>query len=337
MAYDVVTIGSAMRDAFLFLDPALAPVINNPNKREVTRKKLLTLEFGAKLDIERAVFTWGGGGFNSAVTFSRMGLKTAAVACVGEDDTGNDLVAAMKRERIGAGFVTRKRGQATGFSTLLVSGSSARDRVALALRGASNAVNFSARMRGIATARWYYTTALSGGSWKKELADISSVVAKRGICWAWNPGSTQLAAGLSALRPFMRHTALFNVNRDEALELAGGSDDIERLLSELLSMGPKRVIITDGIKGAYYADAEQMLHIAAHSNVRATEPTGAGDAFGSGFVAGLIAKNDVAYALGVGLANSESVICEVGAQAGILRKSDIAKPADKGSHRVKAL
>lgn len=336
MRYDCITVGSAMRDIFLFLDSRDAPVIQNPSS-EATRKKLLALEFGAKIDVERAASAWGGGGLNSAVTFARMGLRTASVVCVGLDDAGDTIAAAMRHEGIGTEFVTRARGVATGFSTLIVSGSAKHDRVALAHRGASDAVNFSSKSRGITSAGWYYTTALSGGSWKRELADISSVVAKRGIRWAWNPGLVQLKAGLKGLGRFMRHAEVFNVNRDEALELVGGKDDISHLLIALLSAGPKRVIITDGIKGAYYADAGQILHISADSSIRAKEPTGAGDAFGSGFVAGLIMKNDSAYALDLGLANSESVICHVGAQAGILNKHAIKKHSDKGRHKVKKL
>jgi len=76
MKYDVITIGSAVRDMYLFLKEKDAIVIDNP-KKEITRKQLLALEYGAKLDVEDSFQAVGGGGINSAVTFSRLGLKSA--------------------------------------------------------------------------------------------------------------------------------------------------------------------------------------------------------------------------------------------------------------------
>ena len=57
--------------------------------------------------------------------------------------------------------------------------------------------------------------------------------------------------------------------------------------------------------------------------------TGAGDAFGSGFVAGLMAKNDINFALRLAAANATSVVEHIGAQEGILTKSDFSKPRFK--------
>jgi len=51
--------------------------------------------------------------------------------------------------------------------------------------------------------------------------------------------------------------------------------------------------------------------------------TGAGDAFGSSFVAGLIKYNDIEQALKLGILNSNSVIMKIGAQEGLLYSKDI--------------
>ncbi|MEK7188891.1 MAG: carbohydrate kinase family protein [Patescibacteria group bacterium] len=333
MKYDVVTIGSAVRDVFLFVDPADAPIIKNP-KRDPKREKLIALEQGAKIDVARSERTIGGGGANAAVTFARFGLKTAAVLRVGADSDGDEAVRALKRERIATRFIQRDPKLCTGFSTLLVAGSAKRDRVAFTVRGASSSNNFSGAERGIAKAAWYYTTALSGQGWKKELSDILQTAQKHGILWAWNPGAAQLKAGLSALARFMKACTVFNANRDEALELVGGKNDIKTLLAALRSAGPERVLISDGPNGAYYADANQMLRMSADRSIKAMEPTGAGDALGAGFIAALIAGFDVPAALSAGIANSESVICAVGAQAGILRKNELSSAMQKRNHTL---
>ena len=48
--------------------------------------------------------------------------------------------------------------------------------------------------------------------------------------------------------------------------------------------------------------------------------TGAGDAFGSGFVAKIIEEAGLTEALTFGSANSTSVVQQIGAKTGILRK-----------------
>lgn len=333
MKYDVITIGSAIRDAFLFLDPKDAPIIKNP-KADPAREKLIALEQGAKIDVVRSARAIGGGGANAAVTFARAGLSTAAVVRVGADSDGDEVVRVLTRERIATRFIQRDTALCTGFSTLIVAGKERRDRAALTERGASNSNNFSPAQAGIAKAKWYYTTALSGPGWKKELSDISRTAQKHGILWAWNPGASQLKVGLSALVRFMKACTVFNVNRDEALLLVGGKNDIKTLLTALRSAGPEHVLISDGANGAYYADANQMLRMAADRSIKALEPTGAGDALGAGFIAGRCAGLDVPTALSAGIANSESVIRTIGAQDGILRKNELAAVMQKRNHKL---
>jgi sugar/nucleoside kinase (ribokinase family) len=57
----------------------------------------------------------------------------------------------------------------------------------------------------------------------------------------------------------------------------------------------------------------------ATTGVKPISTTGAGDAFGSGVLAGLIKKNDIQYGLKLGIINAESVIRHLGAKDGILR------------------
>ena len=80
-------------------------------------------------------------------------------------------------------------------------------------------------------------------------------------------------------------------------------------------------MITDGPKGAYASDGKTVWFLDIFEGP-VVERTGTGDAFGSGFVAGLIEKNDISYALRFATANATSVVEHIGAQAGILKKKD---------------
>ena len=111
-----------------------------------------------------------------------------------------------------------------------------------------------------------------------------------------------------------------NVKSDAQLK------NTEFLLRTVQGWGPGMVVITCGEKGAYVIDNGQV-YFEKVKKVKAVDTTGAGDAFGASFVAGLIFyKNDVRKALKLGMLNSASVVARVGAQAGLLTRRDLSQP-----------
>ena len=72
---------------------------------------------------------------------------------------------------------------------------------------------------------------------------------------------------------------------------------------------------------------ESNCHLSSISfKVNPVNTTGAGDAFGSGFLAGFINSNSNAKtALHLGMLNSTAVIMHKGAQKGLLTKSELLK------------
>jgi sugar/nucleoside kinase (ribokinase family) len=57
--------------------------------------------------------------------------------------------------------------------------------------------------------------------------------------------------------------------------------------------------------------------------MRQTDTTGAGDAFGSGLVAGYIISGDFEIALKFGILNSGGEVAEYGAESGIMTREEI--------------
>jgi len=319
MKYDIITIGSASRDMFLFLDKKDAPVIDNP-VFDPKRKKLVALEFGAKIDVLKSEFCFGGGGMNTAITFSRMGFKTACVSSVGCDENGDMIEKVLKSENINTRFLKKEKSMLTAFSVLLVCGEKKKDRVVLASRGVGNLIDFPFNDKDAKSAYWYYSTAQSGPRWKKEVDEISKNAMENKIKWAWNPGFSQIKEGARTLSKYLSRCDVLIVNMDEAIEILGAGDDPKELCFGLLKLGTKSVIISHGPLGAYYADENFFKYAKANKKIKAKEPTGAGDAFGSGFVSGLMAYGgNIEKSLALGIKNSESVIQKTGAQSGILK------------------
>jgi sugar/nucleoside kinase (ribokinase family) len=142
---------------------------------------------------------------------------------------------------------------------------------------------------------------------------------------AFNPGSWQLRGGIKEIGNVIKLAHTIFVNKQEAEKLTGyeaKGEVTKELLMALSGLGPKVSVITDGSNGAYVFDGFKLLHCGIMP-MDAYERTGAGDAFGSGFLAALIKGKTIEEALIWGTVNSASVIGYVGAQKGLLKEEDM--------------
>ncbi|MBU4332758.1 carbohydrate kinase family protein [Patescibacteria group bacterium] len=338
---DILTIGGATRDIIFYTDEG--QVANN--KKDPTRQRLVCFEQGAKINIEEAYFSTGGGACNTAVAFSRLGLKTITIACIGDDKEGEKVKEDLKTEGVDTSFVQVNKDGATGFSFIAITRSHEQEHAAFLYRGANNGLDISKDDLKKANSKWVYLSSLTGADWQSILKTIISYVQKSkfppggwrkrsGTKLAWNPGSTQLEGGKKILDKFLRLTDVLILNQDEAIELVLSDKTIgkpnshikkaEYLLETIYGWGVGMVVITAGEKGVYAYDGDKLYHKRARKT-KAVDTTGAGDAFGSSFIAGLHLYNNIEKALKLALINSASVVAEIGTQKGLLRLSDIKK------------
>jgi pseudouridine kinase len=99
--------------------------------------------------------------------------------------------------------------------------------------------------------------------------------------------------------------SILSTNKDEAEKLAGRAitshTQAIEVGMELLSKGVRKVIITLGSEGIVYCDRSYTCYRNALS-AHVVETTGAGDAFSSGFLFGLLNGHKINYCLEYGLA-----------------------------------
>lgn len=84
----------------------------------------------------------------------------------------------------------------------------------------------------------------------------------------------------------LNKTNILLINESEIFELTG-SADVETAVNKVLSMGPEKIIVKFGSKGARYFSSNEHISIGVYPVSKAIDPTGAGDVFGGGFVSGL--------------------------------------------------
>src|SRR4030042_1415807 len=89
--YDIITTGSALRS--IFVDTGLKEI-------ESKGKDFIAYPSGYKIAVQDMKFSIGGGGINTAVGFSRMGLKTAYLGKIGKDDTSKEIFEKLKKIKL---------------------------------------------------------------------------------------------------------------------------------------------------------------------------------------------------------------------------------------------
>jgi len=306
--YDVICVGSSTVDVFAKTEHSELIKIMNKNEEE----DFLAYSTGSKILIEQLDFTTGGGGTNVGVALSRLGMKTAYLGCVGKDKNAEHILKRLKEEKVDTKLVVRKKGQ-TGYSIIL--DSIEHDRTILAYKGVNNSFRFKDIDKKKLKTKWFYFSAMLDEAYTAQ-EKVAIFAEKHNIKIAFNPSSYLAEKGSQFLKEILARTEILVLNKEEA-ELIVGKDSVDYLLYKLHLLGPNYVIITDGKKGAYcyYVGT---IYFAKTNNIKIVETTGAGDAFASTFLAGLIKKNDIPYALKLATTNAESVISHHGAKNKLL-------------------
>jgi len=318
--FDIVTIGGAMRDIF-FSTKEGKVLLNQENP---LCNRMIAFELGAKIYVDAVNFKSGGGANNTAAGFSLLGLKTALMARVGNDKEGDSLIKNAQKHGIDVSFIERDKKISTGFTFVLSIHGIKRAQTIFAYRGTSDilklpSLNFKTK--------WIYISSLSCPDWT-DILDKIFVLKKSGVKFAWNPANVQLKAGAKKLSPWLKKLDVLIFNEDEARELALSAQKIKdlrirNLIKVIHQMGPEIVVITVGKKGAYAYDGHKFYFQRPWPS-KVVNITGAGDSFSSGFIASLFYDpKNLRQALIWGVKNSASVIHYIGAQCGLLTKSQI--------------
>lgn len=307
--FDVITIGSATRDVFLVSEKFIAL-----KSRKFPTGAGECVALGSKIDVDELVLTTGGGATNAAATFASLGFYTATMARIGDDATGKDVIDDLSRFGVSTHFVSMIKGGQTAYSVLLTMNDG--ERTALVYRGVSS--SFDAKdisWEGCKQTKWIYLTSLGGNILLAK--KVIEHAHRCGMKVAWNPGQGELKHGISSIIPLISMVDILIMNLEEAKLLTSKRD--VKAIFKILHTGGKIRLITDGTNGSYVWRDKWMAH-AATTGTKAVSRTGAGDAFGSGFVAGLIKTDDIQQALAIGTLNAESVVQHYGAKRGILKK-----------------
>lgn len=320
--FDIITFGSATWDIFLtpedYSSRGKIAWQTAKNKKFVTGRGIC-FNLGSKVDIGNMSFSSGGGGTNTAATFSKQGLKTVYCGRVGQDLAGEEIIKELKQLGVDARFISKTSSKPTNHS--IVINLKNEDRTILVYRGASELLSKKDIPWEKLKAKWFYLAPLSGRI-RNISEDIVNFACKNKIKVAFNPGNFQLSLPSKILKRILKKVNILILNQEEASLLTKTSyQEEKKVFKKIDEMCSGITIMTKGERGAVVSDGEH-LYKAGGSKLKVVASTGAGDAFGAGFVSGFIKKNNIPYAIQLASANASSCIQKIGAKNGLLKKTD---------------
>ncbi len=274
--------------------------------------------YGGKTDVEQVWLQSGGGATNAATSLTRLGFRTGSIFKVASDRVGQIIVDELKKAGLDLNLMIKQATGDSAISIILVAPDGGRS--ILTYRGVGGQVGSDEIPWGRLTSKWFYLSSLGG---QMELVeDLFAYAHQNQIPICFNPGKSELGHA-SRLRKLLPKATLLMVNRLELSQLTDVAyEDEKGLIKAASKLGILAVVMTEGIKGARVIAAGRQFKAPAF-RVKSVDDTGAGDAFGSAFLAGILQEKDLATCLKMGLANGASAVTQVGAKGGLLSESQM--------------
>jgi ribokinase len=269
---------------------------------------------GATVLGSAARFAPGGKGANQAVAAARLGADVRMAGCVGDDDFGRQLLAALRAEGIDTDAVRVVPGVPTGLAMIAVDAQG--ENLIVVAPGANHQVGPSE----VAAA-----TRQPG-----DILVISAEIPAQAISQALaqpGPRVFNLAPALAAARALLgaggQYLDWLVVNESEAAAVLGhpvsGLADAQRAAAELIARGPRHAVVTAGPYGA----ALDGAHTIEGFKVHAVDTVGAGDTFVGALAVALAAGIPAPDATRAAAAAGAAAVTRPGAQTAMPRPADV--------------
>ena len=233
---------------------------------------------------EFGIFT-GGKGYNQAVAARRMGADVTMVGCLGKDYFADLFIASLEKERIDHSHLFQDEKSGTGVASPIIYDSEGDNSIIIIPRS-NNSLSpehIDSLENVIAGMDLIMLQLEIPVETCRRAAEIGK---KHHIPVMLNPAPARPLPG-----EFLKMVDIIIPNEVEASQMTGmkieNDDSILQISKKLMEMGPKRVVITLGSRGAFMMDTDNYFHSKAFS-VNVIDPTAAGDAFCGSFATALM-------------------------------------------------
>lgn len=311
----ILTVGAALQNIYLIDHDDLEPTMIGS---EAILGKILV---GSNIEIDKIAYEVGGSGLNAAISFARHGHETILMSNIGKDTAGEAVLRVLDKENIDSSYLNYPPRVQTGTSVILLDSKSG-EHTTLTVPGSSKIFDtFDVYDIDMIKPDYVYVSTLFGDF--QTLQKIFTRAKKSGAKIMFNPGEDELKDSKKLINLF-KYVDIIIMNKQETAKIVPGT-----VLSELashLNNYIETVIITDAGMGGIASNRKETYRFGIYEDVKVKDTTGAGDAFGAGFLAYLAAGKSFRNALVFASANSSSVISKIGSKSGILSGNEQFHP-----------
>jgi ribokinase len=229
-----------------------------------------------KTELTELLIQGGGPVATALVTLARLGVGTALVGRIGDDDFGQRIRAGLEREGVDCRWLLVESGASSQFAFIAVDGGARRS--IFWNRGSARPLAADEIPAGLlAGAR---ILLLDGLQAEASLAAAQTARAQ-GVLTVLDGGTWR--DGTAELLPWVDHLV---VSERFGRQIAGGNP--EGALEPLLTYGAQAVTVTLGARGSVTLDRDRQLFVQPAFKVAAVDTTGCGDVFHGGYLFGLL-------------------------------------------------
>ncbi|HZJ18401.1 MAG TPA: carbohydrate kinase family protein [Patescibacteria group bacterium] len=311
-SFDAVTIGNSTIDIFFPITDS------NDHFRFNKDNKEICIHLGDKTVVDHVKLTLGGNAANVGVGLSKLGFKTAVFSEIGKDEFATKILNDLEKENIDCSYIKQTESTISVISIILTY---KKERTIIS-EDAQREHDFD--FSNLNT-KWVYLTAL-GKKWEEAYEKTLEFTKNSKAKLAFNPGTRQLDAGYEKIKTILEETEILIVNKEEAKKiLSREEEEIRNLLKDLKTLGPKVVVITDGLNGSFALDYDNKYFENRNVENDSVERTGAGDAYSSGFLSAYMLDLGVLKAMQWGTLNASATVKNIGGAVGLLTREEIEK------------
>jgi len=328
----ILTIGGATQD--LFAHYSGSDVMTLTHKNQI--QQFMLFLSGEKAELDSLTALTGGGATNSAVSFKRLGFEAHCFCNIGNDSGGQFVLSELKKERVDTCHIHISSHHSTGTSVIINTAGKQRtvlvyrgannhlelnklpyDQIKqsnqlyiTSLSSASSQILPDivafARQHKVPVAINPGTSQLAKGTLtlKKSLVYIDILILNSYEAHTFmialvgtDENYKKRLECSSNQKPCALNEAVESPYLvDSPLAYADSFFSIRNFFKAALAMGPKIVVITNGANGVYVA-TDKTMYFHPSLKVNVVSAVGAGDAFGSCFVASLLQGSTIQDAL----------------------------------------
>ena len=212
---DFLAIGDITTDAFIRLKDAEVHCGINKEKCElcVRFRDKIPYEF---VEVVRAV----GNSPNAAVCASRLGLSSALLCNMGDDQNGHECLVSLKNDKVSTDYIKVEKGKLTNYHYVLWYGA---DRTILVKH---TDYNYEIP-KNLPPPKWIYLSSMgpSAEAFHKDI--IAYLKAHPEIKLSFQPGTFQISLGYEKLKEIYERSECFFCNLDEAKKILKTEEDLK--------------------------------------------------------------------------------------------------------------